>query len=528
MTNQQDLQALWQQGETLARQRRLAPALKAFEALLELDGTHVMALLRASRMAQLLGRYRDALGWLRRAMACRPGDDGTLMVLLRALRTFNENQALLECVGQVGWRDRPVAWVTEVSTLVSTVGANALALEMLDQVLAREPDYPPARYFRGVVRMFFGRMDAAADDLEHCIRLAPHYAQAHWVLSRLRRVDDRHNHVARMQAQLAQARPGGNDEVYLAFGLHNELHELGRHGEAWRALEHGCRAKRRQVPHDTGDARRMYAGLKALCDRGFVAPGHPPAQEGVPTFVPVFVVGMHRSGSTLLEQLLAGHSQVADGGESYVFSAQMRQAADYFSKGVLDAGMVARAADLDYDALGRDYLAGNQWRAGAASHLTEKLPSNFLNLGFIARALPQARFLHMVRDPLDTCFSNLRTMFSGANAFSYDQRELAEWYGQYRDLMAHWRSVMPGRILDVHYAQLVAEPESTMREVFAFCGLPWESGAMRLDGDGRAVATASSPQLRNGIVRDRTRAWAPYEHRLQPLIDGLEGFLAEP
>ena len=154
--------------------------------------------------------------------------------------------------------------------------------------------------------------------------------------------------------------------------------------------------------------------------------------------------------------------------------------------------------------------------------LTEKLPSNFLNLGFIARALPQARILHMVRDPLDTCFSNLRTMFSDVNTYSYDQRELAQWYGQYHRLMAHWHEVMPGRVLDVHYDALVADPATVMSGVLEFCGLPWDAAATTLErADTGAVATASSPQMRGGIIKNRTAAWAPYEERLGPLIDGL-------
>jgi hypothetical protein len=159
--------------------------------------------------------------------------------------------------------------------------------------------------------------------------------------------------------------------------------------------------------------------------------------------------------------------------------------------------------------------------------LTEKLPSNFLNLGFIARALPHARILHMVRDPLDTCFSNLRTMFSDVNTFSYDQRELAQWYGQYHRLMAHWHEVMPGRVLDVHYDRLVADPEGVMRGVLDFCGLPWNAAATTLEREGGgAVATASSPQMRGGIIKNRGAAWAPYEDKLAALIEGLAPYRA--
>jgi hypothetical protein len=311
---------------------------------------------------------------------------------------------------------------------------------------------------------------------------------------------------------------GGDNDAYLAFALHNELHDLGQYRESWQALQHGCKCKRHTVPHDRVDARRMYEGLKSLCDETFVKPVQ--TNEEAP-FSPIFIVGMHRSGSTLLEQLLGGHSMVTDGGETYSFVSQMRFVCDYRNKGVLDSELVRRARNADYVEVANRYFRSTAWRTHGRPHLTEKLPSNFLNLGFIAKALPQARILHMVRDPLDTCFSNLRTMFSDVNTFSYDQAELVEWFGQYHDLMAHWHRVMPERLMDVRYDELVADPAGVMSRVMTFCGLPQEASAKQLEQRERAVATASSPQVRSGIIKDRREAWVPYEEQLLTLINGL-------
>lgn len=512
--------SLWQQGETYARQGQWAAALKAYDGMLEHDPHHVMALLRASRMALSLGRYRDARGYAVRALATRPQGDDAVLTLARALRMFNEPALLLECVEHSRWRERKSAqWLTEVAMLVSTSGENELAMQLLDVALQRDPKHPPTRYFRGVVRMFFGQMEEAERELEQCIAMLPTYAQAHWVLSRLRKQTGEHNHVERMKALIPRVPPGSESRVYLAYAMHNELHDLGLHEESWQALDHACRTKRQLSPHDASDARRMFEGLMKLCDADFVAGDASACDEQAP-YVPVFVVGMHRSGSTLLEQLLGGHPMVTDGGETYSFTTQMRYFADYRNKGVVDAELVRRAGGVDYAGVRRRFFEATASRAKGRAVLTEKLPSNFLNLGFIARALPQARILHMVRDPVDTCFSNLRTMFSDVNTFSYDQRELAQWYGQYRQLMAHWHRVMPGRILDVHYDALVADPVAVMRQVLAFCGLPWDEAATTLDRAG-AVATASSPQMRGGIIKDRKAAWAPYADKLGPLIEAL-------
>ncbi len=515
--NGESVASHWNKAETFARQGHWAAALAQYDQVLAKDPGHAMAMLRASRMALSLGRYRDGHGYALRALARRPGNEDAVLTLARALRIYNEPLALLECVEHSRWKERrSAAWLTEMAMMVSTIGANDLAMEMLDLAIVREPANPQARYFRGVVQMFFGDMEASERELEQCIAKAPTFTQAHWVLSRLRKQTDESNHVARMRALVPKVTRGSDHDAYLAFALHNELHDLGRYEDSWQALQHGCACKRSLTPHDRADARRMYEGLVSLCDARFVQP----STQAAGSFVPVFIVGMHRSGSTLLEQLLGGHPLVADGGETYSFTTQMRFAADYRSKGVLDAELVQRAADVDYGVVAERFYEASGWRAKGKPYLTEKLPSNFLNLGFIAKALPQARILHMVRDPLDTCFSNLRTMFSDVNTFSYDQAQLAEWYGQYHGLMQHWHQVMPGRILDVRYEELVADPEGVMARVLEFCGLPWDAAATTLDNAG-AVATASSPQMRGGIIKNRKAAWAPYERHLQPLVAAL-------
>jgi tetratricopeptide (TPR) repeat protein len=361
------------------------------------------------------------------------------LTLVRALRMYNEPVALLECVEHSRWRERRSAtWLTDLAMMVSTIGANELAMEMLDLAIIREPNNPQARYFRGVVQMFFGDMEAAERELELCIAKAPGFTQAHWVLSRLRKQTEDANHVERMRALIPKVPRGSESDSYLAFALHNELHDLGRYADSWQALQQGCRCKRQLTPHDRTDARRMYDGLMVLADEQFVQPIAQPEA----TFVPVF----HRRHASLRQhaaRAIAGRP--SDGGRRW------RDILVHDAKCAMRRITATRAWSMPNWSgarptsitawWGRRFHEATAWRAKGKPYLTEKLPSNFLNLGFIAKALPQARILHMVRDPLDTCFSNLRTMFSDVNTFSYDQRELAEWYGQYRQLMAHWHKV---------------------------------------------------------------------------------------
>ena len=188
---------------------------------------------------------------------------------------------------------------------------------------------------------------------------------------------------------------------------------------------------------------------------------------------------------------------------------------------MIDRTIVERAGDVDFGEVGQRYLDGMAWRLGDERCFTDKLPSNFLNIGFICRALPQARILHMVRDPVETCFSNLRELFSDANPYSYDQRELADYYLQYRRLMAHWHAAYPGRILDVDYAELTRDPAGVMRMVAAFCGIDYLDAMSDPRSSGRAVATASAVQVRDRVVRRDVPKWAPYAEHLQPLVAAL-------
>ena len=208
-------------------------------------------------------------------------------------------------------------------------------------------------------------------------------------------------------------------------------------------------------------------------------------------------------------------------GELYDFTSRMRYATDHHCRGVIDATVVDRAAQVDFADVGAGYLAGMEWRLGDERYFTDKLPSNFLNLGLICEALPQARILHMVRDPMETCFSNLRELFSDANPYSYDQRELADYYRQYERLMAHWRAAYPGRILAVDYTELTRDTEAVLRRVSTFCGLEFEPRMLEIGKRERGVATASAVQVREGVVSRETPKWAPYEAWLKPMIDAL-------
>lgn len=494
-------------------------ARRSLQAILAAEPDHPAALLQLSYVESHLGNYRAA-----RTCALRARLSGAwrhprlLMDLLPRLRTFNEAQVMFEVIDSLPPPEQlEIPLLLAIATQLSYFNLQERADRYLAEALAADPDYPPTLLASARVSTFLGRFDEARSHLERCIARAPDLAQGYWQLSQLRRATPESNQVARLRELLAR---GGGAEpdraALLAYALHKELDDLGDHAAAAEALDLACRSKRSRIRYDSAETARLFDALAAL--DGSAGSAQPVAGGGR---TPIFIVGMHRSGTTLLEQLLAGHEEVHGVGELYDFTSQMRYATDHHCRGVVDATIVARAASgaVDWRAVGEGYLGKMEWRLGSERCFTDKLPSNFLNIGFICRALPQARILHMVRDPVETCFSNLRELFSDANPYSYDQRELGHYHRRYRALMAHWHAAWPGRILDVDYGSLTREPEATLRQVTAFCGLEFQPAMLDIQGRERGVATASAVQVRQGIVARDKPKWAPYAEYLAPLIE---------
>jgi hypothetical protein len=349
--------------------------------------------------------------------------------------------------------------------------------------------------------------------LRESVRLDPGNASAWWQLSRLR-TQSADTHFVDELRQAIEKVKGSRATSLIEFALHRELDRLGDYPEAARALDRACASMRETVKYTADESDRLYAALRTLPTNNADGGGGTGVVD-MP-FTPVFIVGMHRSGTTLLEHLLAGHDEVCAGGELYDFTSQLRLAADHYCATELDVKIVEAASGFDYQAIGNGYLEGLEWRRSGQRLVTDKLPSNFLNIGFILRALPNAKILHMYRDPMETCFSNLREPFSENTCrYSYDQDELAKYYRQYFALMAHWRQRFPGRIHDVTYTSLTTDPTAEMKRVSAYLGIDFQPAM--LETGARAVNTASSVQVRQKVSLPTQPKWQPYREYLTPM-----------
>ena len=510
-----DLQNLWAEAQRHASHENWQSARGVFNRLLLAFPGHAPSLIEMSYVESFLGHYRSARECALRAYETSAGWPEILSDLIARLRTFNEAPLLLELSRKLlGAGSRNVPVLFDLAAQLSHLNVQQEALSLLNAARKIDRSNTAIPLLRAQVLIFLGRLDEAEDELNDSLSRTPSLAHAYWLLSLIRTQTPTRNHIPGLQEQLRKAAGKPSDTALLCYALHKEHDDLGNVSLAWSALEAGCTAKRSLLAYDP-------VGTASLVDQLVGVRSAAPSSSSTRSRTPIFIVGMHRSGTTLLEQLLDGHSNVRGIGELYDFTSQMRYATDHHCRGVIDAAIVERSKVVDFDEVERGYLAGIEWRLGAERFFTDKLPSNFLNIGFICQALPQAKILHMVRDPVETCFSNLRELFSDANPYSYDQIELADYFLQYQRLMRHWHAAYPGRILDVDYARLTRQPERVLRDVSAFCGFEFEPAMLDLMARTRGVATASAVQVRGKVVARETPKWAPYAEYLEPMIGHL-------
>jgi hypothetical protein len=515
MSNKQ--QALWQQGQRHTQQQQWRQAAATYEAIVDHDRSFLPAWLELSTARERLDAYRDSFHAVLAAAKIDGVPPMAGLAVARRLRRFEalpELQAYIERTGLV--MNLSPEKLIDLASFFASAGDHDKTLVWVEHALKLRPDLAEAHNMHGLVLMFAGRSEASAAAFERALGIRPTFAAVYSVLSRVAKIGPEHHHVDKLRALLAQPNLTTTDEGHLAYALHNELHELGDYDGAWEALMRGCRARRVEQPYDHAQTLAMFDGLRATFDADFSR-----GEVVDDPLTPIFIVGLHRSGTTLLERILSGHSDVADAGETYAFSAQMRHAADHFCRVVVDRTIVERARAFDYGAIGRGFLDAMRPRSRGRAFVTEKQNPNFILLGPIAKALPQARLLHMRRDPADTCFSNLRTLFTHEAAYSYDQIEMADYCRAYRDLMDHWREVLPERVFDIDYDAMVSEPEVQARRIAAHCGFDFRPDMLQVGRSSGMVATASSNQVRQGIVTNRGGLWRAYERHLAPMLDRL-------
>lgn len=367
---------------------------------------------------------------------------------------------------------------------------------------------------------FAGRFVDAEAAYEKAITAQPLMFKAHAALAALGRQTTQKNHLERL-AKLRNEVATPRDQLHLGHAIAKEQEDLGNYQNAFDNLTWAKQAQSEKIGYNAKSDADLFTGIRQL----FTAELLHQENTGCDNQEPIFIVGMPRTGTTLVEQILSSHSQVFAAGELQNFPLQVRRATGSTANALLDLAMLTGATTLDYSALGAGYIDSTRPGTGHTPHFIDKLPLNFLYLGLIKLALPRAKIVCLRRDPMDTCLSNYRQLFAvnfRHYYYNYNLIDCGRYYIEFDRLMRHWREDMPGAIHEVPYEALVENPEQITRELLAYCELPWEEQCLTFHQRKTSVATPSAVQVRQGIYTSSVNRWQRYGEAMQPLYELLK------
>lgn len=501
----------WQAAEAHLLAGRIDAARAAWQALRAQRPDDAHTHLLAAQLAWREDRIRDATQAALDAARAAPADAAALVAVAGVLLETGQSVAARACLANPALADCTDArMLMQAAALWARLDQHAESLALLERVGGLGHATAAFRFRLGEALLRNGRLADAETQLAASLAAAPAHGSVAVPLVRLRRQTPSNNHLDLLERSMQRVAPGSREAAALEFARYRTFEDLGRYDAAWAALERGNALMYARLRDTARDHHAWLERYLAAC-ASMPAPAATPAEGPQP----IFIVGVARSGTTLLERMLGNHPAVALAGELNDFGAQLHWLAD--TRNAQSDALLARLPNLDCADLGRRYLAQTQWRAHGRPFYVDKQPPNWVLAGLIHASLPSARILHLVRDPMDTCFSNWRAYFGDACAYSYDQAALAEYFGDYRRVMDHWHRTLPGTILDVAYADLVHDPEATLRRVFDFCGLPREPGCADITRNAAPSATLSAAQIRTPLHARAFGEWRRYEARLEPL-----------
>lgn len=382
------------------------------------------------------------------------------------------------------------------------------------------PGHPAVLFNLATTARFLGRAAEAERAYDQVIAAAPDAWEAYRNRSELRRQTAGRNHVRELEAALARPGLPWRAEVQLGYALGKELEDLGQYERAFEQFERGARARRSHMRYDVGEDVSAMAQIAQTFNAAWCAPARLAAEPAGP----IFIVGLPRAGSTLLERMLGRHSQVQALGELQAFGQALGETLRRSGAPppANKAAMIAASASLPPESVGAAYLASTAPLRDPGPRFIDKLPINFLYAGLIARALPGAGIVHITRAPLDACVAIFKTLFDEAYPYAYDLAELAAYHNAYRRLMGHWRAVLGERLVEVAYEDLVADPARTLAALLPRLGLAMEAACLAPEADASPVMTASASQVRSPVHARSVDSARRYRERLGPLIAALD------
>lgn len=459
-------------------------AFSAFQSVVRLNKDHAAAWAHLAKLYMSEGQVNKADSALRETMRIRPDDP-----------------IVLDLIG----------------TTLSLMGEHGVAQTFYGRANTLKTDFPPFMQNLANNLVYHGDTEEADKVFQRIITLQPNSPQAHWALASSTKATGT-RHIEEMQALQAKARGNPRARAFYLYALGKEYEDLKQWEKAFEAFSAGAAARRETVEYDEPAEVEMFDYLQANYTADWLA-AQPP---GNPDPSPIFVLGQPRTGTTLVERIITAHSQVHSAGELQQLGLALRRLSDYRDPKRFSAKLFAAAKDVDPAKVGGMYLQTSSRMRGETPRFVDKLPQNYLLIPQILSALPNAKIIHLVRNPMDACFSSFKQLFADAYLHSYEQSEMARHHLRYRELMACWHERFSGRIYDISYEDTAADLEPNARALVDYLDLPWEDACLNFHQQEGAVSTASAVQVREPAHTRSIGRWRRYENQLQPMLKILE------
>jgi tetratricopeptide (TPR) repeat protein len=509
-------------GFSLAALKRSQPAISALERALALQANLPLALHALAGLYAGQGEFQQAMTRLEQCLEFAPDFHAARFDYVRALFMGLEYERALEEIDRL-LQARPddLSWLLQRARILVRIGRFEPAARIYKRVLERHPGMARAHLSHGHALKALGRREDCVAAYQESCRIQPGLGEAWWSLSELKNYRFVESELGAMRRELELLDSRSPEFVHMCFALGKALEHERQYDEAFSFYARGNEARRRGLSwdadaHDASLRRTMQLFDHAFFDR---RRGH-----GCSSDEPVFIVGLPRSGSTLLEQILASHSRVDATMElpNIVSMARRLEGPGGRSGHPRYPDVLAGMDEARFRELGEEYLRQTRILRGKASLFIDKMPNNFLHIGLIRLILPRARIIDARRQAMACCFSAFTQLFARGQEFSYSLNEIGRYYRGYEELMRHWQRELPDWILRVQYEDLVTDTERQIRRMLEFCGLEFEPACLEFHASGRPVRTASSEQVRQPIYTAAVEHWRHFRRHLDPLAAALD------
>jgi len=478
-----------------------------------------------SFLALQLGGHDHALKSIDRALGLQAGNQRWLLqkaACLQAAGLLDQAIILLREVAGGEHKDRTI-W-GEIALQASSLGQYELARNLFLKAIELNPDQGILYFNLATVHRFLGDLDEAEASCNMALELNPQDYDAGFLRSSLSRQTTDSNHIESLLSAIDSTTQNPLGEALVSYSLAKEYEDLGVSASSFKMLQRGAAARRSSLQYEVKADIEFVDAIIDVYSKEFMSGDH----KGHNSSEPIFVLGLPRTGTTLVERILGSHDSVISAGELTNFTrhiAGMAQMIGQQTPGSQAAGrndMVRMTTQIDYRLLGEAYINSTRPVTGQTPHFIDKFPQNTLNIGPIRLALPNAKIILLQRDPMDSCYSMYKQLFTEIYQFSYDLEELGQYFIAHQRLLNHWLDVAGNAIHVVRYEDLVTDTESQVRSLIDFCELPWQDECLDFHRNTQASTTASASQVRQKLYSSSIGKWKDYEEQLEPLRRMLE------